>query len=34
MRSNDAEIGGENGQSVTIEPWGSSESDVTLVLVK
>ena len=34
MRSNDAEIGGENGQSVTIEPWGSSESDVTLVPVK
>lgn len=34
MRSNDAEIGGENGQSVTIEPWGASESDVTLVLVK
>ncbi|KAB3650670.1 fimbrillin family protein, partial [Phocaeicola vulgatus] len=32
--SNDAEIGRENGQSVTIEPWGSSESDVTLVPVK
>ena len=34
MRSNDAEIGGEGGQSVTIEEWTSSEDDVTLVPVK
>jgi hypothetical protein len=34
MRSNSIEIGGENGQSVTIEDWSSTESDVTLVPVK
>lgn len=34
MRSNDAEIGGENGQSVTIEGWTSTEEDITLVPVK
>lgn len=34
MRSNDAEVGGENGQSVTIEGWTSTESDITLVPVK
>lgn len=34
MRSNDAEIGGENGQSVTIEGWTSKEEDITLVPVK
>lgn len=34
MRSNSAEIGGEKGQAVTIEPWASTESDVTLVPVK
>lgn len=34
MRSNDAEIGGDDGQSVTIEEWTSSEDDVTLVPVK
>ena len=34
MRSNNAEIGGSNGQSVTIEGWTSTESDITLVPVK
>ena len=34
MRSNDAEIGGKNGQSVTIEGWTSTEEDITLVPVK
>lgn len=34
MQSNSAEIGGENGQTVTIEPWTSTESDITLVPVK
>lgn len=34
MQSNSIEIGGENGQTVTIEPWMSTESDITLVPVK
>lgn len=34
MQSNSIEIGGENGQTVTIEPWTSTESDITLVPVK
>lgn len=34
MQSNSVEIGGENGQSITIEDWTSSESDITLTPVK
>lgn len=34
MQSNSVEIGGENGQAVTIEPWATTESDITLVPVK
>lgn len=34
MQSNSAEIGGEDGNSVIIEPWQSTENDITLVPVK
>lgn len=34
MQSNSAEIGGEDGNTVTIEPWTSTENDITLVPVK
>lgn len=34
MQSNSIEVGGENGQTVTVEPWTATESDITLVPVK
>lgn len=34
MQSNDVVIGGEDGLGITIEPWTSSENDITLTPVK